>query len=1443
MVQRSAQGHMTVVRQRNGKDGSDGTSVLAQYSANASSWHDTFQTGDKYMRTSPDGGKTWTSPVKIVGESGANGSYIDYAFAISAQLTTSSVTTAPAISGSWSDAPVSVTTSYPYLWCRMISVDKDGNKATARYVRITGEKGDEGTTIDIKGHVSTASKLPTSGNTAGDAYVTDDDGHLHVWTGSAWSDVGQFKGDNGQNAYVHIAYANSSDGSVDFTTDDTKADGHTYIGTYTDNTESDSTSYSDYHWVRVQGEQGASVIYLQRTATASFAQSAWNTLSTVGNTYTWDNVSNVSDVRMGDIAIVSGVVSDQNNIKVLYYGTVVSVDTSNAKVKTTAISLTTDGSNGVGVSYVDVEYASNTSNSTAPTSGWQTDAPAWKEGYYIWSRTHVVYTDSTEKYTEAVCITGDKGSTGNGVSSIVEYYYRSIYNYSLSGGSWSTTRPDWVDGTYLWTRSLITYTNGTTVWTTAICVTGAQGQTGNGISKIVREYYKSSSATSLVGGSWSTDVPTWENGYYIWTRDHIYYTNGTDSYTDPVNASGSQGQTGGKGTSVTSVVSYYVATNKQTGVTRTNTSGWSTTFPEPTINKPFVWKYTVTSLDNNTKQYSDCELIAIYQSGANPNLLDDTSFDSDYGMDAWDVVSHYNVQTGETAPQDSGIGCTSEGTQSQNAYYDKTSYCERRIKHKFVLRQILYSLSAGIRRIEPSTTYTFSFWAKGYSGDVGIYTTSSSYGFGKKELYLTAGTTYYFSVTGHIDSQALSDGKELRTFVFNSDWTDSTSGATKSTSDTIFSFSFTPKNTGTYYLQSYLYDNTDPRTGTATVNFYRVIDTSFLLTLIYPSCIDTSKPIYYDGVQSATTVADGYKLWTLHTYWEKHRITFTTKSYFSSSDVQYLLFRMAASIIEGETHNLWICMPKLEVGMQATAYIDSTKSLQGAQLRVNDFAENTEYQAGKRGEKYHDVVVYNDNVYDCILSYISSSTTPDNDTTHWKQGDQRDFIATKVLLAQNALIKILSSNQITVYDKDGNVSGGMQGNPSMPIFWAGAESPSDGTYQQNIDGSATYGNSKGEHILLDPAGKTLKFFNSSNEFVTEHNAKTFSTLDSIMPKGGTVTLSKSGSLVTVSPSASRIWYGVQGTDTDYFSSIWQASANGLLTVTMNSMTVCATTAADTSESTSGQAVMQAIGATATLYLCLYRYSDSAGTKLTARYAMYALGVTTDKDGIQHEYSTTNLNVSTRIYSGGYYRLGVELAYFGGGISNITTCRGRYNPASAVINSDVYSNMFFGNGIMLSKSTQNFFAAMLENAANMRMIISNTNYGLDVSNADGILAKRGTYWHKQPTTLFAMKIYGYTYGVSIMNLSEVTFNTNTTSVTATTGSVYRVKQGRYRIYFPTNWKSYSIGTKGICNVTAIENETTNGWLARVYEITDTYVEVCTSDDRSPNEGKLFVELKI
>lgn len=47
--------------------------VQTQYSSNQSSWHTSMQNGDKYMRMSFDGGKTWSTPTKVVGDDGKNG--------------------------------------------------------------------------------------------------------------------------------------------------------------------------------------------------------------------------------------------------------------------------------------------------------------------------------------------------------------------------------------------------------------------------------------------------------------------------------------------------------------------------------------------------------------------------------------------------------------------------------------------------------------------------------------------------------------------------------------------------------------------------------------------------------------------------------------------------------------------------------------------------------------------------------------------------------------------------------------------------------------------------------------------------------------------------------------------------------------------------------------------------------------------------------------------------------------------------------------------------------------------------------------------------------------------------------------------------------------------------------------------------------------------------
>lgn len=105
----------------------------------------------------------------------------------------------------------------------------------------------------------------------------------------------------------------------------------------------------------------------------------------------------------------------------------------------------------------------------------------------MWSRTVTVDGTGNKTYSPSqngVCIAGATGNTGatgaagKGVKSIVEQYYKSTSVTSLTGGSWSTTYPGWENGKYIWTRSVITYTDNTETTTTPVCVTGTKGDIG-----------------------------------------------------------------------------------------------------------------------------------------------------------------------------------------------------------------------------------------------------------------------------------------------------------------------------------------------------------------------------------------------------------------------------------------------------------------------------------------------------------------------------------------------------------------------------------------------------------------------------------------------------------------------------------------------------------------------------------------------------------------------------------------------------------------------------------------------------------------------------------------------------------------------------------------------------------------------------------------------------
>ena len=179
-----------------GKDGTNGASIRAQYSADAQTWHDDFAEGDVWMRTG--NGTTWGGALRVVGESGTDGKSPVYDFAASTKLATASSTTAPTIRGTWQDAPPALREG-EVLWYRLTAAN---GKIT--YGRLSGEKG--------------------------------------------------------RNSYTHIAYANSADGAEDFTMEEDLGRGggieFSYFGIYADFYEDASQDHHDYVWTRLRGVDG-----------------------------------------------------------------------------------------------------------------------------------------------------------------------------------------------------------------------------------------------------------------------------------------------------------------------------------------------------------------------------------------------------------------------------------------------------------------------------------------------------------------------------------------------------------------------------------------------------------------------------------------------------------------------------------------------------------------------------------------------------------------------------------------------------------------------------------------------------------------------------------------------------------------------------------------------------------------------------------------------------------------------------------------------------------------------------------------------------------------------------------------------------------------------------------------------------------------------------------
>ena len=243
-------------------------------------WMD-YGTGDRYTYSQPH----------VIGHYGRDGQSHDYhvtEYAWSASPE-ASASAGPTDATAWSQVIPAKPANKPYLWMRdklmaWNSAAKSYTEGSFVYTRITGENG---TGIKLSGsftkaqwqagHNSIESYLMAAHPSpeTGECYIYSEDGHLWMWNGATWQDVGQFKGVDGESSYIHLAWCHDLyivNGNIPedwsghqdetgFTTSKAAGEDYDYMGVLVNDTKSPDPGIEHagaYKWNAVKGPQGES---------------------------------------------------------------------------------------------------------------------------------------------------------------------------------------------------------------------------------------------------------------------------------------------------------------------------------------------------------------------------------------------------------------------------------------------------------------------------------------------------------------------------------------------------------------------------------------------------------------------------------------------------------------------------------------------------------------------------------------------------------------------------------------------------------------------------------------------------------------------------------------------------------------------------------------------------------------------------------------------------------------------------------------------------------------------------------------------------------------------------------------------------------------------------------------------------------------------------------
>lgn len=377
-------------------------------------------------------------------------------------------------------------------------------------------------------------------------------------------------GTNGKTTYFHIKYSSVANPTSSFQLTETPS---TYIGTYVDFAETDSTDPKKYTWSQFIGSQGpkgeqgiagvgvdgkTSYLHIAYANSADgktgFSVSDSTNKSYIGQ-YTDFTPNDSTDYTKYSWSLIrgkDGIDGVSPTVSVTKNGTTTTITiTDKNGTHTQTVKDGTDGTPGAAgkdgkTSYFHVKYSNDGGKTFTGNSGEDT-------GIYMGSYTDYTEADSTDvKKYNWVKVKGDKGDTGqkgqDGTS--VTITSKSVtYQASTSGttaptGTWSTSVPTVNNGQYLWTKTTVQYSDGNKTEAYSVSYKGTNGTNGTSVtvSKTEVTYQVSTSGTTAPTGTWSTTMPSCDQGQYLWTKTYVKYSDGKDTTSYSVSYKGVDGE-------------------------------------------------------------------------------------------------------------------------------------------------------------------------------------------------------------------------------------------------------------------------------------------------------------------------------------------------------------------------------------------------------------------------------------------------------------------------------------------------------------------------------------------------------------------------------------------------------------------------------------------------------------------------------------------------------------------------------------------------------------------------------------------------------------------------------------------------------------------------------------------------------------------------------------